>query len=255
MSRIISVINQKGGAGKTTTAAALGAGLHGSGARVLLIDLDTGNLSRDLNGEQSGAALEVLQSSAVMPEQIQRTPYGDLIAADAMTATAEAVLINPGAEMHLREALEPIRAAYDYIIIDTPPTLGRRVTNALTASDYVIIPTEATPHDLAGTGQLFEIIRAVQRYTNKGLQVLGVLITNYEGRGKLQQGYRETAEAMAEAVGSDLFPDPIPHGTDIQKAQARQISIFEQAPRSKPAKAYSALQKEVIRRIEKIEKR
>lgn len=247
--KIISVINQKGGAGKTTTAAALGAGLVATGEKVLLIDLDTGNLSRDLSGQQSGAALEVLKTSEILPEHIQRTPYGDLIAADEMTATAEAELIQPGAEMHLREALEPFRSEYDYMIIDTPPTLGRRVTNALTASDYVIIPTEATPHDLSGTGQLFEIIRAVQRYTNKNLHVLGILITNYEGRGKLQQGFRETAEAMAEAMKTDLFQIPIPHGTDIQKAQARQISIFEQAPNSKPAKAYADLIREVKRRI------
>ena len=237
---IIAVINQKGGAGKTTTAAALGAGLHDKGRRVLYIDLDAGNISRNIGGQRSGAALDMLRSGEIRRDQIQRTRYGDLIAADQNTAAAETLLNEPGAEMHMREALQEIRSEYDYIIIDNPPTLGRRSANALTAADAVIIPTMAAPNDLEGTGQLYQTIRAAQKYTNKQLHILGVLITNYEGRGKLQRGYRETAAAMAEHMQTELFPDPIPHTTEIQKAQARQISIYEQAPRSKAAGAYAA---------------
>lgn len=237
---ILAVINQKGGAGKTTTSAALGAELHNRGHRVLYIDLDAGNISRNLGGQRSGAALDLLRSGEVDREQIQHTRYGDLISADQYTATAETLLNEPGAEMHMREALEEIRNEYDYIIIDNPPTLGRRSANALTAADAVIIPTMAAPNDLEGTGQLYQTIRAAQKYTNKRLNILGVLITNYEGRGKLQQGYRETAGAMAEHMQTELFPDPIPHTTEIQKAQAKQISIYEQAPKSKAAGAYAA---------------
>lgn len=237
---IIAIINQKGGCGKTTTAAALGAGLHGKGHRVLYIDLDAGNLSQNIGGQRSGAALDLLRSGEIDREQIQRTAYGDLIAADQYTATAETLLNEPGAEMHMREALQEIRGGYDYILIDNPPTLGRRSANALTAADAVIIPTMATPNDLQGAGQLYQTIRAAQKYTNADLRILGVLITNYEGRGKLQRGYRETAGAMAEAMNTELFPDPIPHTTEIQKAQARQISIYEQAPKSKAAGAYAA---------------
>ena len=237
---ILAVINQKGGAGKTTTSAALGAELHNRGHRVLYIDLDAGNISRNLGGQRSGAALDLLRSGEVDREQIQHTAYGDLIAADQNTAAAETLLNEPGAEMHMREALEEIRNEYDYIIIDNPPTLGRRSANALTAADAVIIPTMAAPNDLEGTGQLYQTIRAAQKYTNKRLHILGVLITNYEGRGKLQQGYRETAGAMAEHMQTELFPDPIPHTTEIQKAQAKQISIYEQAPKSKAAGAYAA---------------
>ena len=144
---IYAVINQKGGVGKSTTAAAIWAGLNKRGYKTLAVELDAqGNLAyiaRANNGRGQLTALSVLTREATAEEAIQHTETGDIIAANKELAGADAFITSTGKEYRLKEALDSLKACYDYIVIDTPPTLGILTINALTAADSVIIPVQA----------------------------------------------------------------------------------------------------------------
>lgn len=243
MKEIIAVVNRRGGVGKTATAHALGAGLASKGDNILYIDLDSQcNLTYDVGGGSGRlTALEVLTGSATASEAIQHTESGDLIPASPSLAVADTTLDGTGKEYRLREALEPLESAYDYIIIDTPPALGVLTVNALTAAHSAIIPAQAEVHSLHGIGLLYETIRAVQKYTNPRLSIKGILITRYNGRAILSKDMRENLEATARELGTKVFSTPIRECTAIKEAQAMQQDIFSYAPRSNAASDYSAL--------------
>lgn len=243
MKETIAIVNRRGGVGKTATAHAIGAGLSHRGYKTLFIDLDSQcNLTYDLSvtGAPLGS-MEILSGTATAQEAIQHTEGGDIIPASPSLAVADTTLERTGKEYRLREALEPLKEKYDYIIIDTPPALGVLTVNALTACDSAIIPAQAEIHSLQGIGLLNETIKAVQKYTNPNLFIKGILITRYNKRAIISRDMKDNLEATAKNLGTIVFDTPIRECTAIKEAQAKQTDIFTYAPRSNASKDYTAL--------------
>lgn len=241
----ISITNQKGGTGKSTTALALGAALQKKGHRVLFIDLDAqGNLTYALGatGLNTLNAMELLEGRA-QAGKIQ----GNIIASTPELAAADKVLNKTGKEYKLKEALQSIKPLYDYIIIDTPPSMGILTINALTASDSVIIPAQADIFSLQGITQIKETIDAVREYCNKALKVKGIVLTRFNGRAIISKDLADVLKAEADKLGTKLFNTKIRECTALKEAQASQQDIFTYAPASNGASDYMQLTKEVLK--------
>ena len=248
MKECIAVINQKGGVGKSTTSNAIGAGLFQRGYKVLFIDLDAqGNLSYSMKCENKPlSSLEVLTGTATAREATLTTPQGDIIPASPALASADTIITDTGREYRLKEALEPLKEVYDYIIIDTPPALGTLTINALTACDSVIIPAQADIYSLQGIGQLNQTIQTVKRYCNKGLTIKGIVITRYSPRAVLTRDMTDLLEDTAKQLNTKVFASRIRECIALKEAQASQIDIFTYNPRSNAGIDYKALLEEMI---------
>lgn len=248
MKECIAVINQKGGVGKSTTSNAIGAGLFQRGYKVLFIDLDAqGNLSYSMKCENKPlSSLEVLTGTATAKEATLTTPQGDIIPASPALASADTIITDTGREYRLKEALEPLKGDYDYIIIDTPPALGTLTINALTACDSVIIPAQADIYSLQGIGQLNQTIQTVKRYCNKELTIKGIVITRYSPRAVLTRDMTDLLEDTAKQLNTKVFASRIRECIALKEAQASQIDIFTYNPRSNAGIDYKALLEEMI---------
>ena len=235
MLEIIAISNQKGGVGKSTTASALGAGLFHKGFKVLYVDLDAqGNLSYSMGASNRAiSSLEVLTGPATAKEAIVHTPQGDLIPASPALASADITLKDTGREYKLKEALEPVLADYDYIVLDTPPALGTLTINALTACNSVVVPAQADIYSLQGVGQLVQTIKTVQRYTNNA-------------RAVLTRDMTELLEDTANQLQTKLFNTRIRECIALKEAQASQQDIFTYAPKSNATADYRAFIEEVL---------
>ena len=246
--RIISVANQKGGTAKTSTAHALATGAAYKGKRSLAIDFDPqGNLSFIMGADASRAgAYELMKQQAKAAQIVQYTSQGDIIPASLNLAAADIEFSGkPGRDFFLQAALEPLQNVYDVAIVDTPPTLGTLLVNALTASDEVIIPMNADILSLQGLYQLAETINQVKSFCNKGLKVTGILITKYSGRTVLARDIKETIEAKCAELGIPVLNTVIRDGVAVREAQTTQESLFAYAPNSNPAKDYLQLFDEI----------
>lgn len=250
MKDIIAVINQKGGVGKSTTALSLGAGLSLRGYKVLYADLDAqGNLSHTMKADTSGlTALDVLTQQATAAEVIQHTALGDIIPASPALAGADAVITATGKEYRLREALEPVKGSYDYIVIDTPPALGVLTINALTACHSAVIPAQADIYSLQGINQLYTTIDTVRKYCNPSLSIKGILLTRYSARSILSRELAEVIEQTAQRFNTQLFSTPIRETVAVREAQASQQDIYSYAPKSNAAADYTAFVAELLER-------
>ena len=248
--QVIAVINQKGGVGKSTTALALGSGLSLKGYRTLFIDLDAqANLSYTLGADNVGlvgnSSFDVLIGKVTALGAIQRTEQGTVIASSLALAGADTVLTAVGKEYRLKEALEPLHKDFDYIIIDTPPTLGILTINALTACTGAIIPAQADIYSLQGINQLYGTLQTVKKYCNPSLAVMGILLTRYSSRAIISREVAEMIEDTAAQLQTVLYKTKIREATAIKEAQARRLSIFEYAPKSNAAIDYKALVDEI----------
>ena len=249
MSKAIAVINQKGGVGKSTTALAIGAGLSLKGYSVLFIDLDAqGNLSYTLGADTKGYnAMGVLERPETAKEEIQHTPQGDIIASSPKLAGADKLLEETGKEYRLKEALESLQGAYDYIIVDTPPALGILTINALTACTGAIIPAQADIYSLQGIAQLNSTIETVKKYCNPSLSIMGIVITRFNGRSIIRREVAEMLEHTAGQLHTKLFSSKIRECTALVEAQATKQNIYSYAPRSNATADYKALVDEILR--------
>ena len=241
---VVAIVNRKGGVGKTATALALGAGLIRKGKKVLFIDLDSQtNLTSGIGATASGfTALDILTGQATAPDAIQKTPQGDVIAAEEALAGAEMAITGTGKEYRLKEAIDGLQ--YDYIIIDTPAALGTLTVNALTAANSALIPVQADIDSLQGVGQLSKTIEAVKKYCNPNLRIKGILITRYNGRAILSRDMQENLQEAAQQLKTRLYSTPIRECISIKEAKAQQTDIFTYAPRSNAAEDYKAFIKE-----------
>ena len=246
--KIIAVINQKGGVGKSTTAEALTAGLILKGYSCLAIDLDAqGNLSYTFGARKEGATvLGVITGEVRARDAIQHLKNGDIISASKALAGADAFINSTGKEYKLREALEELNGIYQYIIIDTPPALGILTVNALTACHSVIIPSQADIYSLQGIEQLAETIKPVRKYCNPSIYIEGILLTRYSSRSILSREVAEIAEKLAGNLATKVFKTTIREAVAIKEAQISQKSIFEYAPKSKVAEDYKAFLEELL---------
>lgn len=247
MGRITVIANQKGGVGKTSTAHALATGLTAKGYKVLAVDCDAQrNLSETMRAsEDMPGVYEVLKGSATAREAIQGTQQGFIIGADLALAVADIEFNSVmGREYILAEALKPLRADFDFIILDSPPALGLMTINALTAADDVIIPLGADSYSLRGLLQLDETIKTIRKRCNPALNIAGLLITRFAGRSILSQELKEAISQKAAQIGAPVFDTVIREGIAVKEAQTRNESIF--STKSNAAADYAELCNEYI---------
>ncbi len=237
----MAVANQKGGVAKTTSVASLGAAFAEQGKRVLLVDLDaqaclTFSLGVDPD-EVSTSVNEALLGRATLAEATVTCADGvDLVPAVIDLAAAEAQLLaRPGREYVLRELLDPVRAAYDVVLLDCSPSLGVLTLNALTAADGLVIPMVCEMLSHRGVGQLLDTVADVQRILNKDLRVLGILPTMYDGRSNHA---REVLGDVGQRYGLPVLDPPIPRTVRFAEAPAVGRSILAASRSSRGAKAY-----------------
>jgi chromosome partitioning protein len=250
MPRTLAVANQKGGVAKTTTVASLGVALAALGQRVLLVDLDpqaclTFSLGFDPEDLEISVH-EVLLGSARAKEVLVACDEGpDLLPATIELATAETKLTGEsGHEQVLRTALRPVAASYDWILVDCPPTLGLLTVSGLSAATDVLIPLQCETLAHRGVGQLLDTVYDVQRLTNPGLRVLGVLPTLYDGR---TIHARVVLETIADSYDLAVLQPSIPKSIRFAEAPAVGRSILATATRSAGATAYRELAAGLVR--------
>ncbi len=250
MNKVIAVVNQKGGVGKTTTAVNLSASLAFLGARVLLLDVDPqGNTTSGMGVEKGGVEnciYDVLINGLDINSVIRETPYKNLflIPASIQLAGAEVELVAAiSRESILRSALAPLRNSFSYIIIDCPPSLGLLTLNALTAADGVIIPIQCEYYALEGLGQLMNTIKLVKKHLNTGLAIEGVLLTMFDARTNLAN---QVAGEINEFFDKKVYKSVIPRNVRLSEAPSFGKPIIDYDPKSRGSEEYLALAKEVM---------
>lgn len=238
MTQVITITNQKGGVGKTTTAAALIAGLSQRGARVLGIDLDPqGNLGFSL-GLEIGVGYttyDVLSRKHSIFEAISSTQYGDIIPSDVLLSTAEVEFTAPRREFMLAEQLQLVQDRYDFIIIDTPPALNILTINAYVASTGLIIPMAPEILSLVGVSQLRDTYETIQKSYNPNLKVLGILMNKFNHRLRLHRDVLDMANEIANQMGAEVFSSKVRNSIDVAAAPAYGQSVLTYSPNSNPA--------------------
>jgi len=250
MAHVISVVNQKGGVGKTTTAVNLGAYLSHLGKKVLLIDIDpqanaTSGLGINHRDLEYGIYESIIGHKSIF-DVIKRTIQTNYSLAPATLSLAGAgvELVNlEEREYRLKKIIDSVRDEYDYIIIDGPPSLGLLTVNGLTASDEVIIPIQSEYYALEGLSQLLETISLVQNHLNPNLGIMGALITMYDKRNKLSG---QIMEELYRYFPNRIFRSVIPRSVRLAEAPSYGRSILHYDPKSRGAKAYENLAKEII---------
>ena len=252
MSKVIAISNHKGGVGKTTSAINIGAGLCILGKKVLLVDLDPqANLSQSLGIRDQEPNIYTYLKSIANNQRITVKPISIYLNLDVIPSTldlsgAEVELSGEaGREYILRELLEPLKAHYDYIIIDSPPSLGLLTINAFTASDEVYIPLQAQYLALQGLTKLMEVIEKIKKRLNKELKVGGVFITQYDSRKVLN---RDVVGAIQERFKDLVFKTMIRDNIALAEAPAKGLDIYRYSGKSKGAQDYHSLSKEILKR-------
>lgn len=247
MSKVIAITNHKGGVGKTTSTINIGAGLAKLGKRVLLIDLDPqANLSQSLGIREPSATIygAIRGEHALQPTNVMKRL--DVVPSTLDLSGAEIELSGEaGREYILRELLETVKGSYDYVIIDSPPSLGLLTINALTSADEILIPLQAQYLALQGLTKLLEIVEKIQKRLNKGLRIGGVFITQYDSRKILNRNVVETIQGHFKDT---VFTTKIRDNVALAEAPTRGEDIFRYNPTSYGAVDYLALCKEIVKR-------
>ncbi len=244
---IVTVANQKGGVGKSTTAASLGAGIVRYGKKVLFIDLDPQiNLSTSFGAiDEEPSIHRVLTGQCNINDAIRVINGKNIITGSRKLSGADTEFNLPGREYKLKKAVSNLKDIYDYIIIDTPPALGTLTVNALTASDYVIIPAEADTSSLQGVAQLKDTIDAVKEFCNPNIKIAGIVLTRYS-KTILSRDLAETFSTVAKSMGTIVYKTPIRECIAVKEAKTQQEDIFSYAPKSNAAFDYMELTKDFI---------
>jgi chromosome partitioning protein len=253
---ILAIANQKGGVGKTTTAFNLSSALALIGKNTLLVDIDPqahSTVSVVNNSSQYDKSIyDVLVDSGVnIREVIVKTSVPGLEIAISKIAMAklEPILLGEiDGHFRLRDVIEPIIKRYEFIIIDTPPTLGLITLNALVAATHILIPIQSSYLSLEGTDDLLETVIKIRKNVNPNLQVLGVLITLHDRRTNIS---RDAVERIKRVFGKKVFRTVISKSVKLEESPAYRESIFTYAPDSVGAMQYKKLAQEVIRRAKK----
>jgi chromosome partitioning protein len=257
MTAIITIANQKGGVGKTTTAINLAASLAHRGKRTLLIDLDpqaNSTIAFFHAGDVALSMFEVLSDArAEMAKVIKPTKDPNLFVGPGRLALAKLEQVLAGqfdAPYKLKDALAPVLREFDYIILDTPPSLGILTVNAMVASTHLLVPIQAAYFAIEGTDDLLETYERIRARPNPELKVLGVVITLFDRRTNIS---RDTHEQIRSVFGAVLFKTRIGKNVRLEESPAYKETILTFAPKSPGAADYKKLAAEVIQRVERVE--
>lgn len=249
--QIIAIANQKGGVGKTTTTHAMCAGLAQKGFKVLGIDMDPqGNFSTACGADNltESTVYDLIRGDADITEVIQTLESGfDIIPSNIMLAGAEQELSLTGKEYRLKEAIERIKQQYEYIIIDTPPSLGILTVNAFTAATDVIIPTTAGIFATTGITQLNSTVKSVQKYCNNKLKLTGILFTRFNPRSNISKQIRKLTEQLSKYISAPIYKSYIRTAVAIEEAQASKMDIFNYANKSTVSEDYKEFIEEFLK--------
>ena len=254
MGKIVSIANQKGGVGKTTTSINLSTILAKKGKKVLMIDADPqGNASSGVGVDREEIELstyDILINESTFEEVVKKTNIKnlDLCPSNINLAGAEVELVSVISREHrLKEKLETVKDNYDFIIIDCPPSLGLITLNAFTASDSVLIPVQCEYYALEGLGQLLNTISLVKKHLNKDIEIEGALLTMYDIRTNLSN---QVVKEVKKYFNDKVYKNVIPRNVKLSEAPSYGMPISMYDPRSKGAKSYEKFVKEFLKNNE-----
>lgn len=257
MGRVITIVNQKGGVGKTTSAVSLGAYLAQAGKFVLLVDLDPqANATSGVgvaHQELSQSIYHVLTGNATLRQILKPTPHeGYRVApAAAELAGARVELVNvPDREYRLQQALLEVKHDFDVIIIDCPPSLDLLTVNGLVAADHLLIPIQSEYYALEGLGQLLQTIELVRGRLKPDLSVLGGLVTMFDSRNKLSQ---QVLDELKAHFPYPIFQSIVPRNVRLSESPSYGQTILQYDPGSKGARAYQQLTQEILQMLQQVE--
>lgn len=250
--KVITLANQKGGVAKTTTSLALAAGLTNHGYHVLGVDLDPQSnfsLSSGIDTVELEETLyNVFKKETSVNAVLLTSPIGyDVLPGGLSLAGADMDFTQTGREYMLKEALETLNKEYDYIIIDTPPTLGILTTNAMAASDSIIVPMSTDLYSIQGLSQLNGLISNVRKYCNQNLELAGLLITKYHGNQNISKAVSEKIAEIAQEIGTKVFTTKVRESVAIRETQLLHSDIFKEAPRANATIDYAQFIDELLK--------
>ena len=254
MGKIVSIANQKGGVGKTTTSINLSTILAKKGKKVLMIDADPqGNASSGVGIDRDEIDLsvyDILINDSTLEEIVKKTNIKnlDICPSNINLAGAEVELVSMMSREHrLKEKIDVIKNNYDYIIIDCPPSLGLITLNAFTASDSVLIPVQCEYYALEGLGQLLNTISLVKKHLNKDIEIEGALLTMYDIRTNLSN---QVVKEVKKYFNDKVYKNVIPRNVKLSEAPSYGMPISIYDPRSKGAKSYEKFVREFLKNNE-----
>lgn len=249
--KIIAITNQKGGVGKTTTAVSVATGLAKLGYKTLLIDTDSQCNSTDTyraKMKDTPTLYDLLFEGEKAVDCIQHTEVGDIIPCDSLMSQAEQRFPNDNSRSFiLREKCEDLRELYDFIILDTPPTMGVVLSNVFTLADDIIIPVTCDRYGLAGIDLLIKTINSAKKYTNQSLKVAGMVLIKYSERLNICRDISEDLPKVAEMMNTKVFDAKIRESVSCRESQSARQSIYEYAPNCTTAQDYLNLCEEILK--------
>ena len=249
MAKIVAIVNQKGGVGKTTTCVNLTAALHQAGKRVLLCDFDpqaNATSGMGVDKSTSGGVYDVLINGQRVEDAIVSTHYGDVLPSNKALAGAGIEMIDlENRQFLLRNALEQVRGNYDFILIDCPPSLELLTLNALCAADSLLVPVQGEYYALEGLSDLMNTVRIVRRSLNPALNVEGVLLTMFDGRTNLAL---QVAQEVKRFFPGKVYSTVVPRNVRLSEAPShgKPITAYDRTCRG--AEAYTALAAEFLKK-------
>lgn len=251
---VICVANQKGGVAKTATTAILASVLKQKGYRVLTIDMDPqGSLSKQVKAEtRKREVYDVLKGEVSARDAIQHLPQFDILPTSIMLAGLEAELsTDVGKYFKLRDAIEAadLGADYDYIVIDTPPSLGVPTVNAIVAADNILIPTDADCDSINGIIQLSDTVRNVKKYCGVDPKIMGIVFTKFDPRQNNSKDMMSLAMRIAEALGTKVFGTYVRAAVAVREAKSKSKDLVVSNPGSNVVLDYTSLANEMLREV------